>query len=106
MSWVLQEAGIINYHFDDPEGMDRLYESEPQNWNKFVASNEADLQIGDIQLYYGYRPSRGKNAHHVNIYAGNGQYWDAGASGSGAFVGTTKSHSMEGYSYSYRYIKR
>ena len=38
----------------------RFCESHPEDWEKFVAGSEADLEPGDVQIYN----------HHTNIFAG------------------------------------
>ena len=114
VSWCLQDAGFIedSQHYDNVYGDNGTRDCSPSTvpsdgvwslvynnpkWKQIIAQDESDMKPGDITIY-----KTGKS--HTNIYAGDGQYWDAGASGTGAFVGTTKPHSMDGYTCSYRYI--
>lgn len=72
-------------------------------WHKLEDGEEE--APGDVHVYYGIRPN-GKEKSHTNIYAGDGQYWDAGdtTATKGAFVGETIGHSQD-YTYGiYRYI--
>lgn len=114
VSWCLQDAGFIedSQHYDNVYGGHSTQNCTPQTvpsdgvwsllynnpkWKQVIAKDESDMNKGDIIIY-----KSGKS--HVNIYAGDGQYWDAGQNGAGAFAGTTKPHSMTGYTCSYRYI--
>lgn len=114
VSWCLQDAGFIedSQHYDNVYGDNLTRDCTPNTvptdgvwslvynnpkWKQIIAQDESDMKPGDITIY-----KTGKS--HTNIYAGDGQYWDAGLSDTGAFVGTTKPHSMDGYTCSYRYI--
>ena len=72
------------------------------DWEDMGALPEDKMEPGDIQIY--------KNGgSHTNIFAGfdpetnQGLYWDAGAGGTGAFIGTTKGHGFGTYTCTYRY---
>ena len=114
VSWCLQYARYIddskhcdnvcashsdqNYKSDSvPEdGIWKVLDDNP-HWKRLVAEDESDLMPGDVIIY-----KTGKS--HTNIYAGGGQYWDAGESGTGAFIGQTKTRGgLDGYTCSYRY---
>lgn len=114
VSWCLQDAGFIedSQHFDNVYGDHELQNCTPQTiptdgvwsvlyndskWKQFVVDDESKMYKGDVVIY-----KTGKS--HINIYAGDGQYWDAGSSGTGAFIGTTKTHTMDGYTCLYRYM--
>lgn len=74
---------------------DWLYQNP--KWKK-VGENEDDAP-GDVHIYF----EDGQRSH-TNIYAGDGQYWDAGGEGTGAFLGTTKTSGQD-YLYGvFRYI--
>ena len=113
VAWCLQDAGFItnDMHTEEvcwsfgPNG-------EPQSgiWKIMIDSpdwknvediigrkpEEKDLKAGDIQIY--------KNGgSHTNIYAGDGQYWDAGRDEAGAFEGVTMTHHMNTYTCSFRH---
>lgn len=114
VSWCLQEAGLIDdsQHNDNVcgdngdrgfnadsvpgDGVWRVLYDNPK-WQKVVVKDESEMRPGDVVIY-----KTGKS--HTNIYAGNGEYWDAGSNGNGAFVGQTMPHSIDGYTCSYRYI--
>lgn len=81
-----------------------FFKSRPDEWEEIPADSVDDLYVGDIQIF----KNNGKS--HTNIYAGDGQFWDAGDmdADSGAFIGETKtSYEIGGYAYSasYRYRK-
>ena len=114
VSWCLQYAGYIDdsKHCDNvcanhsdqsytsdsiPEdGIWKVLDDDP-HWTRIVAEDESDFAPGDVIIY-----KTGKS--HTNIYAGNGEYWDAGESGTGAFIGQTKTRGgLDGYTCSYRY---
>ena len=103
--YVLQ--ALVDSGFTDTlGGLDVTYiwewlEGNP-DWEDMEALPEEKLEPGDIQIY--------KNGgSHTNIFAGfdpetgQGLYWDAGAGGTGAFIGTTKPHGMGTYTKTYRY---
>lgn len=106
VSWVLQAAGFIkdSQHTNYTGTIDSLLANNPK-WKKIEgATKDGDLEAGDIQIF---------SVNHTNIYAGKGEYWDAGSDLSsdirkrGAFKGyakTTNTFTRGDYSYSYRYI--
>ena len=98
VSWALQETGLISTHTDYSGSWDGILGNDP-NWERFVASDDSDLQPGDVNVF---------GTRHTNIYAGDGKCWDAGNGSNGAFLGTTKDYSVTGdgrYTHSYRYKK-
>lgn len=126
VAWCLQDAGFItndmhtecvcwnwgpNHNvsagiYEPRDGIWKIMEDSPE-WimveSRQAVNSEDDLKEGDILIYKSVK-SDGTTASHTNIYAGNEQYWDAGEDGAGAFIGTTKTHSMNGYTCAYRHI--
>ena len=114
VSWCLQEAGFISDDMHTEEvcwsfgsngeplsGIWKIMIDSP-DWKNVEdiigrpVKGEEDLLPGDIQIY--------KNGgSHTNIYAGNGEYWDAGQDEAGAFEGVTKTHPMDKYTCSFRH---
>ncbi len=67
VSWVLYEAGFSQ--FAGYQKTSSYFASNPMNWEKVTKEN---LQPGDIMVFSG----------HVQIYAGNGSYYNCGSNGS------------------------
>ena len=63
VSWVLYEAGFTQFKGHQHRSAD--FATNPYNWEKISKEN---LQAGDILVYSG----------HVEIYAGNGKYYNCG----------------------------
>lgn len=63
VSWVLYESGFTQ--FKGPQHTSATFAKNPYNWEKISKEN---LQAGDILVYSG----------HVEIYAGNGKYYNCG----------------------------
>lgn len=67
VSWVLRDAGLINDTSHSALGLGQLLVNK-YHWQKITDINK--LKAGDV-IYY-------ENDHHVEIYAGNGQVYNAG----------------------------
>lgn len=67
VSWVLYEAGFTE--FAGHQKTSSYFRRNPMNWQKI---SKANLQAGDILVYTG----------HVEIYAGDGKYYNCGGNSS------------------------
>lgn len=85
VSWVLQELGYIEGHWDNTGIKDAL--SEP-DWTRI--DNYDDLEAGDIVFMDTEEPYSDKSLDHVQIYVGDGCWYNAG--------GNTSIHRVEPYS--------
>lgn len=66
VAWVLRDCGLINETSHSAPGLARILENK-YGWKRV---NRSELQAGDVIVYtYG----------HVEIYAGNGQIYNAGS---------------------------
>ena len=75
-----------------------------QNPKWYKLKDDDEEAPGDVHVFYAEDPNGDTIKSHTNIYAGEGQYWDAGEEGAGAFIGTTKTHGQD-YTYGiFRYI--
>lgn len=63
VSWVLYESGFTQ--FKGPQHTSATFAKNPYKWQKISKEN---LKAGDILVYSG----------HVEIYAGNGKYYNCG----------------------------
>lgn len=69
VSWVLYESGFSQ--FAGYQKTSSYFASNPMNWEKVTKGN---LQPGDIMVFTGQG--------HVQIYAGNGTYYNCGSNNS------------------------
>lgn len=76
ISWCLQDAGMIKDHFNYAGDIYSTLKSN-SDWEEVNASDESDLKAGDICVYY--NSAENPPYYHVNMYAGNSQFWDAGS---------------------------
>ncbi len=104
VSWILQDLGIWpeDRHEDGVSECWDWFESDPRfvrheraNSNGDMKENE-NLEEGEIIIF------KSAGHSHINIYAGDGMYWDTG-NDDGAMIGETKPHSLHGYTCSFTY---
>lgn len=77
VSWCLQEMGFISSHTNYAGDIYNMLKLNP-DWKEIrEPSDLSEMQAGDIGIYY--NPSEDPPYTHTNIYAGEGQYWDAGS---------------------------
>lgn len=94
VSWCLQDAGFINQH-TDYSGDIYNWLKDDSNWELVNVSDMADLQPGDVGVYYD------DDYYHSNIYAGDSKFWDAGTDEKVKSKGTT-SHNVPTYVFRYK----
>ena len=70
---VFSEAEINKYNYNSQYGIDQLCQAH--NWTKITSYSQ--LAAGDIVIMSG--PSGGSAPGHVQIYAGNGTWYNAGS---------------------------
>lgn len=76
VSWVLQEVDLIedDEHTDWTWGVEGVLAGKSAEWKFIKVTSFSEMQPGDIGCYHD-----GKSEFtHVNIYAGNNKFWDAG----------------------------
>lgn len=78
VSWVLQEVGLIedSEHANAVSGVVRALEKRPDEWKCIKVNSFAEMLPGDIGCYIDKDYT--VNFTHVNIYAGDTLFWDAG----------------------------
>lgn len=76
VSWVLQEVGLIedSEHSNWTGGVKGILDKRPDEWKFIEVKSFAEMQPGDIGCYH----DGSSKFTHVNIYAGDNLFWDAG----------------------------
>ena len=77
VSWVLQDVGLIedNEHRDWTGGVEEILLKRPKEWKFIKVTSFSEMEPGDVGCYHDGDLSR---FTHVNIYAGDNKFWDAG----------------------------
>lgn len=77
VSWVLQEVDLIedDEHRDWTGGVEGILVKRPAEWKFIKVTSFSEMQPGDVGCYHDGNPNE---FTHVNIYAGDNKFWDAG----------------------------